>query len=92
MEQSRISASRLILLLIGVCLGMTLVATVTLWSGWSPLMRGLVLVADLLWIAGASRLVIKQSRGDLAARRVEPEAADATPQLESVTSGDGDAS
>ena len=64
MEQGRISGSRLILLLIGICLGMTLVATIALWSEWSPLMRGLVLVADVLWIFGASRLVMTQTQGD----------------------------
>ena len=64
MEQSRINGSRLILLLIGICLGMTFVATIALWSGWSPLMRGLVLVADVLWIMGASRLVITQTQRD----------------------------
>ena len=57
MEQSRIDGSRLILLLIGVGLGMTLVATIALWSEWSPLMRGLVLVADIFWVVGVSRLI-----------------------------------
>ena len=64
MEQSRISGSRLIVLLIGICLGMTFVATIALWSAWSPLMRGLVLVADVLWIMGASMLVTTQARRD----------------------------
>ena len=64
MEHDRISGSRLILLLIGICLGMTLIATIALWSTWSPLMRGMVLVADVLWVVGASRLVLTQSRGD----------------------------
>ena len=57
MQQVGIDASRLILLLIGVCLGMTLVATLVLWSEWSPIMRVLILVADVLWMAGASQMV-----------------------------------
>ena len=58
MEQTRLDGTRLIVLLIGVCLGMTLVATVFVWSDWSPLMRVLVLMADVLWMAGASRLIL----------------------------------
>ena len=58
MEQTKLDGTRLIVLLIGVCLGMTLVATVVVWSDWSPLMRVLVLTADALWMVGASRLVL----------------------------------
>ena len=58
MQQTGLDGTRLIVLLIGVCLGMTLVATIVLWSGWSPLMRVLVLTADALWMGGASRLVL----------------------------------
>ena len=65
MERSTISGSRLIVLLIGICLGMTLVATIALWLEWSPLMRGSVLVADVLWILGASRLVTRQTEENL---------------------------
>ena len=64
MQPLRIDGSRLILLLIGVCLGMTLVATIALWPQWSPLMRVLVLVADALWMVGASRLVLSEIEGD----------------------------
>ena len=58
MEQTKLDGTRLIVLLIGVYLGMTLVATVVVWSDWSPLMRVLVLTADSLWMVGASRLVL----------------------------------
>jgi hypothetical protein len=62
MQQTGLDGTRLIVLLIGVCLGMTLVATIVLWSGWSPLMRVLVLTADALWMAGASRLVLTNDK------------------------------
>ena len=62
MEQTGLDGTRLIVLLIGECLGMTLVATVVMWSGWSPLMRVLVLVADALWMVGASRLVLANNK------------------------------
>ena len=62
MEQARLDGSRLIVLLIGVCLGMTLVATVVKWSEWSPLMRVLVLTADALWMVGASRLILSSDK------------------------------
>ena len=58
MERTGLDGTRLIVLLIGVCLGMTVVATVVLWPGWSPLMRVLVLTGDALWMVGASRLVL----------------------------------
>ena len=73
MEQVRIDGLRLLLLLIGVCLGMTLVATIALWSVWSPLIRFSVLVADVLWILGASRLVLTQVKSDSQATRSEAE-------------------
>ena len=62
MGQNRLDGTRLIVLLIGVCLGMTLVATVFVWWDWSPLMRVMVLTADVLWLAGASRLVLTNDR------------------------------
>ncbi len=62
MGQTKLDGTRLIVLLIGVCLGMTLVATVFVWSEWSPLMRVMVLTADALWMAGASRLVLTSDR------------------------------
>ena len=74
MQPLRIDGSRLILLLIGVCLGMTLVATVSLWSQWSHLMRALVLVADVLWIVGASHLIVPQIKREPYATRSELEA------------------
>ena len=62
LERIGIDGSRLILLLIGICLGMTLVAPVALWASWSSLMRVLVLVSDALWMVGAERMAATRSR------------------------------
>ena len=61
MGQTKIDGARVILLLVGVCLGMTAVATIALWSQWNPAMRSLVLMADILWISGASTMVLRRN-------------------------------